>query len=85
MRGVVIPLAVATILATAPFALASGTATGTVKYFGARAHTLELKDGTIYTLPITFRDPGLKSGDRVSVIWEMENGEPYADRVSVQK
>jgi len=85
MRSFIIPAAVAAVLATSPFALASETASGIVKSFDAKAHTLALQDGTIYTLPMTFTDPGLKAGAKVSVVWEMKDGKRVADAVTIQK
>jgi len=85
MRSFVIPAAVAAVLAATPFAFASQTATGTVKTFNPTAHILALQDGTVYTLPMVFKDPGLRSGTKVSVIWEMKNGKLYADEVMIQK
>jgi Cu/Ag efflux protein CusF len=49
---------------------------GTVKAFDLKAHTLTLADGKIYQLPATFKDPGLKAGEKVTVHWKM-NGSAY--------
>lgn len=49
---------------------------GTVKAFDLKAHTLTLADGKIYQLPATFKDPGLKAGEKVTVHWKM-NGTAY--------
>lgn len=54
---------------------------GTVKAFDLKAHTLTLADGKIYQLPATFKDPGLKAGEKVTVHWKM-NGTAY-DATSV--
>ena len=58
---------------TAP---ADQTISGMVKAFDLKAHTLTLEDGKIYTLPATFKDPGLKAGEKVTVHWKM-NGSAY--------
>ena len=39
-----------------------------------KAHTLTLEDGTIYMLPGVFKDPGLKIGEKVSVLWNKKSG-----------
>lgn len=51
---------------------------GTVKAFDLKAHTLTLTltDGKIYQLPATFKDPGLKAGEKVTVHWKT-NGSAY--------
>jgi hypothetical protein len=85
MRGFIIPAALTAVLATAPFALASETASGIVKSFDAKTHTLMLQDGTSYTVPMTFKDPGLKAGTKVSVAWEMKDGKHFADTVTIRK
>jgi hypothetical protein len=85
MRGLIIPAALTAILATSPFALASETASGIVKAYDAKAHTLTMQDGTSYTLPMTFKDPGLKAGTKASVVWEMKDGKHHADTVTIQK
>lgn len=58
---------------TAP---ADQTISGMVKAFDLKAHTLTLADGKIYQLPATFKDPGLKAGEKVTVHWKM-NGTAY--------
>jgi Cu/Ag efflux protein CusF len=86
MRALLVPAAAAALLATAPFALAAGqTATGTVKAFDMKAHTLTLNDGTLYQLPAGFKDPGLKSGEKVQVSWDMQSGKHEASKVTIVK
>ena len=48
----------------------------TVKSFDLKAHTLTLANGIAYKLPSTFKDPGLKNGEKVTVKWQM-NGKDY--------
>jgi len=57
-------------------AQAEQSISGTVKSFDLKARTLTLADGKIYQLPSTFRDPGLKAGEKVTVHWKM-NGNAY--------
>lgn len=53
----------------------------TVKSIDLKAHTLTLANGISYVLPPTFKDPGLKVGQKVNVKWQM-NGKAY-DATSV--
>lgn len=50
--------------------------TGMVKAFDLKTHTLTLDNGIAYVLPATFKDPGLKIGEKVTVKWHM-NGKAY--------
>lgn len=50
--------------ATAP---AEQSVMGVVKAIDLKAHTLTLADGKSYTLPATFKDNGLKAGEKVTV------------------
>ncbi|ODT83856.1 MAG: hypothetical protein ABS76_02825 [Pelagibacterium sp. SCN 64-44] len=43
---------------------------GTVKSFDLKARTLVLADGKSYELPVNFKDPGLKIGEKVTVHWK---------------
>jgi Cu/Ag efflux protein CusF len=85
MRIMLAPAALAAALALAPAAFAGQTATGSIKSIDMEAHTLTLSDGTVYMLPSSFRDPGLKVGEKVSVSWEMHNGKHLADTVTITK
>jgi len=92
MRKFVTPLLIALVAAAPGAAFAATTAmpaakpavtsqadqsiSGTVKAFDLKAHTLTLADGKIYQLPATFKDPGLKAGEKVTVHWKM-NGTAY--------
>lgn len=66
-------------VAVAP--MAAQSISGTVKAFDLKAHTLTLDNGIAYILPATFKDPGLKVGEKVTVKWQM-NGKIY-DATSV--
>lgn len=55
---------------------------GTVKSFDMKTHMLTLDNGIAYTLPSTFKDPGIKVGQKVTVQWKM-NGKAY-DATSVK-
>lgn len=92
MRKFVAPLLIALAAAAPGAAFAATTAapavkpaatsqadqsiSGTVKAFDLKAHTLTLADGKTYQLPASFKDPGLKAGEKVTVHWKM-NGTAY--------
>lgn len=85
MRGFIFPAVIAAALATSPFAFAAETVAGTVKAFDGKNHMLTLQDGIAYNLPLMFKDPGLKTGTKVSVTWEMKDGKRIADAVTITK
>ncbi|MET3924948.1 DUF1344 domain-containing protein [Devosia sp. 2618] len=60
---------------TTPMAAAQSISS-TVKAIDLSTHTLTLANGIAYVLPATFKDPGLKVGDKVTVQWQM-NGKAY--------
>ena len=68
--------------AAAPAAKPAASATadqsisGMVKAFDLKTHSLTLDNGVAYVLPATFKDPGLKIGEKVTVKWHM-NGKAY--------
>lgn len=84
MRGIVVPITLAAFLGTALLAIASETASGVVRQVDKIGHTLTLEDGSVYTLPMVFRDPGLKAGARVVVTWAMKDGKRHADAVRIE-
>jgi Cu/Ag efflux protein CusF len=97
MRKFVAPLLIALAVAAPGAAFAANTmapkpavsaqlnqsSTGTVKAFDLKAHTLTLADGKIYQLPATFRDPGLKAGEKVTVHWQMNGNAYQANSVTI--
>ena len=86
MRTLLIPAAAAAILATSTFAFAAAQhTTGTVKAFDAKAMTLSLADGSQYSLPKGFKDPGIKAGEKVNVSWEQSGAKKMADSVTIVK
>jgi len=87
MRKLLVPAAAAALLATSvlSFAATEQHSTGTVKAYDAKAQSLTLADGTVYMLPKTFKDPGLKAGEKVSINWQMTGSTKTADQVKIQK
>lgn len=99
MRKFVAPLLIAVAVAAPGAAFAANTAvpapkpaaasqmeqsiTGTVKAFDLKAHTLTLADGKNYQLPATFKDPGLKAGEKVTVHWKMNGNNYEATNVTI--
>ncbi|WP_413868401.1 DUF1344 domain-containing protein [Albidovulum sp.] len=87
MRFHILPLVLVTALGATSAAYASETTTGMIKSFDMKARTLTLEDGTIYMLPGAFKDPGLKVGEKISVLWNKNasagNSNQTRDAVSV--
>ena len=86
MRKLIITAAAAAILASggAAFAAVKHT-TGTIKSFDGTAMSLVLDDGSTFTLPKTFKDPGLKAGEKVRVSWDMSGKNKIAEAVKIVK
>ena len=86
MRTLLVPAAIAALLATSAMSFAAAQhASGTVKAFDAKAMTLTLAGGDTYVLPKTFKNPGIKTGERVSINWEMNGAKKTADSVTIVK
>lgn len=86
MRALLVAAAFAAALCAAPAALAAGptvNTTGSVESVSVRAHRLTLKDGSVFHLPMDFKDPGLKIGAKVKVSWSVENGRHNATQVTI--
>ena len=72
MRKLIVTAAAAALLASGSVAFAAVKhTTGTVKTYDGTAMSLVLDDGSTFTLPKTFKDPGLKAGEKVRVSWDM--------------
>ena len=71
MRVLLSNLAIVTVLTAPAVALAAQTTTGTVKAFSPAAQTLTLSDGSSYMLPKGFKDPGIKTGEKVMIAYDM--------------
>ncbi|WP_438749638.1 DUF1344 domain-containing protein [Pararhizobium sp. O133] len=69
MRALLTSLTLISAISLSSAAFAANTATGTVRAFDAK--TLTLKDGTSYMLPASFKDPGIKVGEKVKVAYDM--------------
>jgi hypothetical protein len=86
MRMYLIPAVIAATLSAATLAIAAPQhATGTVRTFDGMAMTITLADGSIYALPKGFKNPGLKTGERVSIAWDMTGKNRTAETVTILK
>ncbi|RUW62032.1 DUF1344 domain-containing protein [Mesorhizobium sp. M7A.F.Ca.US.008.03.1.1] len=86
MRKIIVSAAAAALLASgsAAFAAVKHT-TGTIKTFDTTTTSLVLDDGSSFTLPKTFKDPGLTVGEKVRVSWDMKGKNKVAEAVKVAK
>lgn len=86
MRKLVISAAAAAVLASGSIAFAAVKhTTGMIKSFDAMAMSLVLENGDTFTLPKTFKDPGLKAGEKVRVSWDMSGANKVAEAVKILK
>lgn len=58
-------------LASASFA-ATMTTSGTIKLIDAKAMTVTMLDGSVYTLPQGFKVADFKTGEKVTLGWEQK-------------
>jgi hypothetical protein len=84
MRSFILPATIVALLA-APMAFASTTTNGTVKSIDTKTMTLILDNGIAYRLPENFKNPGLKPGEKVAVIWDMSGANHNAKSVTLLK
>ena len=74
--------AIATIMAlNASFAWAADV-TGTIKSINANAHEIVLEDGKAYTVTNDVNLASFKTGDKVTISMEVENGKNVASKVT---
>jgi len=86
MRKLIVSAAAAALLASGSMAFAAVKhTTGTVKTFDGTPKSLVLDDGSAFTLPKTFKDPGLKAGEKVRISWDMSGKEKVAEAVKILK
>lgn len=84
MRTQLLSIAAVTLIA-ASGAMAATTTTGTIKAMDIAKHSLTLTDGTVYTLPLGFKESGLKVGEKVAVIWDKKGVVNEATAVTMAK
>lgn len=85
MRSYVLPFALILSVGAAGAAMASTTSTGVVKSVDMKTHTLTLADGTSYMLPHKFKDPGLKAGEKVTILWDKKGKNHEVAKVTIDK
>lgn len=84
MRTLLLSVTATALLATGASAFAAVQQTsGTVLRLNVKRMTLTLIDGTRYHLPDTFKDPGIKVGERVKISWELEDHHRMAENVAI--
>jgi hypothetical protein len=64
-------------------AAAPQSVSSTIKALNLAKHSLTLANGKTYVLPATFKDPGLKVGEKVTVKWQMKGTEYDAQSVTI--
>jgi len=86
MRKLIVSATAAALLASGSVAFAAVKhTTGTIKSYDGTALSLVLDDGSTFTLPKTFKDPGLKAGEKVRVSWDMSGKNKIAEAVRIMK
>lgn len=84
MRSFVLPSAVIFSLVCASMALASATTTdGVIKSLDMKTHMVTLADGSSYMLPKDVK--GLKVGEKVAVVWQLNGKVNVASSISALK
>ncbi|MCA0002542.1 MULTISPECIES: DUF1344 domain-containing protein [unclassified Mesorhizobium] len=86
MRKIIVSAAAVALLASGSVAFAAVKhTTGTIKTFDTASKSLVLDNGSSFTLPRTFKDPGLKVGEKVRVSWDMSGKDKVAEAVKIMK
>lgn len=87
MRKLIVSAAAAAaFLASGSMAFATVKHTiGIVKTVDVAAKSLVLDDGSTFMLSKTFKDPGLKAGEKVSVSWDTSGKNKIAEAVKIMK
>lgn len=79
-KSLVLAAAAASLIANTALA-ANLTETGAIKTLDQAKHQLTLADGKTFGLPSTWSGTGYKVGDKVKVIYEMQNGQMMASSI----
>ncbi len=86
MRKIIVSAAAAALLASSSMAFAAVKhTTGMIKTFDTATKSLVLDNGSSLMLPETFKNPGLKVGEKVRVSWDMNGKNKIAESVKVVK
>ncbi|MDO6962822.1 DUF1344 domain-containing protein [Rhizobium alvei] len=83
MRALFASVVVLSTVAAIPAAYAATQSmTGTVKSYVA-GKSLTLKNGDQFVLPVNFKDPGIKTGEKVKVAYEKAGKKLQAEMVTI--
>lgn len=86
MRALFSSILVVSSLAMVPAAYAASLSmTGTVKAFNAAQKQLVLTNGDTFTLASGFKDPGIKSGEKIKVSYQKTGKAMQAEMVKIMK
>ncbi len=85
MRAYMLPAAIILSIGAGSLAMAATTTDGGIKSLDMKTNTITLADGTAYMLPKGFKDPGLKVGEKVAVVWDLKGNVHEASAVSIVK
>lgn len=85
MRSTLVPFVLIAAVGSTSLAMASTTATGTIKSLDMKDHSITLSDGTTYVLPKSFDEKTLKVGEKVAVLWDMNGKVMDATKITVVK
>jgi hypothetical protein len=86
MRVLFAPAIVLSSLAMIPAAYAASmTMTGTVKSINVAHKQLKLSNGDTFVLPASFKDDGIKAGEKVKVSYQKSGKHLEAEMVTIVK
>ncbi len=86
MRALFASVVVVSALSMAPAAFAAPlTMSGTVKSYDTSAKMLKLTNGDSFVIPASFKDPGIKVGEKVKVTYTKMGTKLEADTVTITK
>ena len=85
MRALFASAVILSSVAMVPAAFAaSQSVTGTVKAYQS-GQSLTLANGDMFTLPANFKDPGIKTGEKVKVAYQKTGKKLQAEMVTIVK
>jgi Cu/Ag efflux protein CusF len=82
MKKLVVPAVAALMALSTSFAWAWSDVTGVIKSINVNAHELVLDDGKTYTVPQTINLSTFKTGDKVMVSTQIENGKNMVNKMT---
>ncbi len=85
MRSFILPAALILSVASGSFAFASTTTEGVIKAIDMKTNQITLADGTVYMLPLGFKDASIKVGEKVSIVWDLKGKVNEAATVTAVK